>query len=138
MRPRAYSWPLPNLTTRSPQGIEEGYNTHSFHFYCHLSCPEPPVSSCFLPILFISPPMFRSLPARRIPLARALATHASPSRPATSALRHDWKKEEIHKIYDTPLLELVFRAASVHREHNDATKVQLCTLMNIKSALHPP
>jgi biotin synthase len=83
--------------------------------------------------------MFRSVPARRIPLTRALATHASASsRPATSALRYDWKKEEIQKIYDTPLLELVFRAASVHREHNDATKVQLCTLMNIKSALHPP
>jgi biotin synthase len=78
--------------------------------------------------------MFRSVPARRIPLTRALATHASASsRPATSALRYDWKKEEIQKIYDTPLLELVFRAASVHREHNDATKVQLCTLMNIKT-----
>ncbi|KAH9964494.1 biotin synthase [Russula dissimulans] len=50
-----------------------------------------------------------------------------------SASRHDWTKEEVKRIYDTPLLNLVFRAASVHRQHHDPTKVQLCTLMNIKS-----
>ena len=77
--------------------------------------------------------MFRSFQVRHVRLSRALATHASA--PATRSLtRHDWAKQEIQQIYDTPLLELVYRAASVHRQHQDPTKIQLCTLMNIKSA----
>lgn len=70
-------------------------------------------------------------------LARRLATHVSQAAPVAAAIpptRHDWAKTEIKEIYDTPLLELVFRAASVHRQHHDPAKIQLCTLMNIKSA----
>ncbi|KAF9472464.1 biotin synthase [Pholiota conissans] len=79
--------------------------------------------------------MFRALALRHCQLARSLATHAAPPTRSTSqaTIRHDWKKEEIQAIYDTPLLELVFRSASVHRENNDPSKVQLCTLMNIKT-----
>ncbi|KAI0094582.1 biotin synthase [Irpex rosettiformis] len=47
--------------------------------------------------------------------------------------RHDWAKSEIQEIYNAPLLDLVYRAASVHRQHHDPTKIQLCTLMNIKT-----
>lgn len=70
-------------------------------------------------------------------LARRLATHVSEGAPALSVppIRHDWSRKEIKEIYDKPLLDLVFRAASVHRQHHDPTKIQLCTLMNIKSAL---
>ncbi|KJA26005.1 hypothetical protein HYPSUDRAFT_36865 [Hypholoma sublateritium FD-334 SS-4] len=78
--------------------------------------------------------MFRSLAIRHIHLARSLATHAAPpARSAAQITRNDWTKEEIQAIYDTPLLDLIFRSASVHREHNDPSKVQLCTLMNIKT-----
>lgn len=64
--------------------------------------------------------------------ARTLATHASTvNSPVT---RHTWAKQEIQQIYDSPLLDLVFRAAAVHRQHHDPNKIQLCTLMNIKSA----
>ena len=35
-------------------------------------------------------------------------------------------------LFDQPLLELVFQAASVHRKHHDPRRIQLCTLMNIK------
>ncbi|KAI0005441.1 biotin synthase [Russula compacta] len=69
-------------------------------------------------------------------LRRALATHAATTAPTVAAVpptRHDWTKEEVKRIYDTPLLDLVFRAASMHRQHHDPRKVQLCTLMNIKS-----
>ena len=63
-----------------------------------------------------------------------LATHTAPTAVATAPpTRHDWTKEEVQQIYDTPLLDLVFRSASVHRQHHDPTKIQLCTLMNIKS-----
>lgn len=72
---------------------------------------------------------------RRVPLAaRALATHAAaPTAHVKQATRHDWDKGEIQKIYDTPLLDLVFRSASVHRQYHDPSKIQLCTLMNIKT-----
>ena len=51
----------------------------------------------------------------------------------TTLVRKYWSKQEIRSVYDTPLLHLVFRAATVHRAHNDPNKIQLCTLMNIKS-----
>ncbi|KAI0076254.1 biotin synthase [Panus rudis PR-1116 ss-1] len=67
---------------------------------------------------------------------RSLATHATQT-PALNvsspATRHDWTKSEIQQIYESPLLDLVFRAASVHRQHHDPSKIQLCTLMNIKT-----
>ena len=70
-------------------------------------------------------------------LARRLATHVSQGAPASSVppTRHDWSRKEIKEIYDGPLLDLVFRAAAVHRQYHDPKKIQLCTLMNIKSAL---
>ncbi|HEX7847147.1 MAG TPA: biotin synthase BioB [Chitinophagaceae bacterium] len=48
-------------------------------------------------------------------------------------LRNDWSIAEIKDIYETPLLELVFKAASVHRDHNDTGEVQVCTLLSIKT-----
>lgn len=50
-----------------------------------------------------------------------------------AAIRHNWTKEEIQKIYDQPLLELMFQAAQVHREHHTANEVQVCTLLSIKT-----
>jgi len=53
------------------------------------------------------------------------------------AIRHDWTKAEIREIYDTPLLDLVFRAAEVHRKYQDAREVQVCKLINIKTGACP-
>ncbi|KAK2462052.1 hypothetical protein APHAL10511_006515 [Amanita phalloides] len=74
--------------------------------------------------------MFRT-PAATVSrsLTRSLATHTVSPEPTI----HARKREEIQEIYDTPLLGLVFRAASVHRKYHDPSKIQLCTLMNIKS-----
>jgi len=69
----------------------------------------------------------------RMVFRRSLATHASTALPQTTKTRHDWSKQEIQAIYSTPLLELVYNAASVHRQHHDPSKIQLCTLMNIKT-----
>ncbi|MGZ5190751.1 MAG: biotin synthase BioB, partial [Flavisolibacter sp.] len=41
--------------------------------------------------------------------------------------------EEIESIYHTPLLDLIFRAASVHRQYNVTGEVQVCTLLSIKT-----
>ncbi|EST09931.1 Biotin and thiamine synthesis-associated domain protein [Kalmanozyma brasiliensis GHG001] len=52
--------------------------------------------------------------------------------PTEGAVRHNWSRKEVQQIYDSPLLELVFRSANVHRSHHPVNRVQLCTLMNIK------
>lgn len=48
-------------------------------------------------------------------------------------IRYNWTSEEIHNIYNMPLLELVFRAAELHRKYNDTAEVQVCTLLSIKT-----
>ena len=48
-------------------------------------------------------------------------------------MRTNWTKEEIAEIYDQPLLELIYRAATVHREYQDTAEVQVCTLLSIKT-----
>jgi biotin synthase len=48
-------------------------------------------------------------------------------------LRNDWTKEEISEIYHKPVMELIFEAATVHRENNDPNEVQVCTLLSIKT-----
>ncbi len=47
--------------------------------------------------------------------------------------RTDWTREEIAALFDLPFTELLFRAASVHREHHPPEQVQLCTLLSIKT-----
>jgi biotin synthase len=39
----------------------------------------------------------------------------------------------VEEIYSAPLLDLVFRAASVHRKYHDPNLVQKCTLLSIKT-----
>ena len=50
-----------------------------------------------------------------------------------SAIRHDWTIEEVRALFETPLLELVFRAAQVHRKFHDPTQLQVCRLISIKT-----
>lgn len=48
-------------------------------------------------------------------------------------IRNDWTLEEIQEIYNTPLLDLIFRAATIHRRFNETGEVQVCTLLSIKT-----
>lgn len=48
-------------------------------------------------------------------------------------LRTDWTKDEIRAIYHKPILELIYEAATVHRQNNDPSEVQVCTLLSIKT-----
>jgi len=48
-------------------------------------------------------------------------------------IRNNWTKEEITDIYSTPLLELVYSAATMHRKYQDTAEVQVCTLLSIKT-----
>ena len=47
--------------------------------------------------------------------------------------RTDWTLEEIAGLFDLPFTELLFQAASVHREYHPPEQVQLCTLLSIKT-----
>ncbi|SNS57346.1 biotin synthase [Sphingomonas laterariae] len=47
--------------------------------------------------------------------------------------RTDWTREEIAELFDLPFMDLVFRAAEVHRANHDAGAVQLSTLLSIKT-----
>src|SRR6476469_5310064 len=49
------------------------------------------------------------------------------------AIRNDWTKNEIEEIYNSPLLELIYKAATVHRQFNDTAEVQVCTLLSVKT-----
>lgn len=51
---------------------------------------------------------------------------------AVPPTRTHWKRQQVAEVYQTPLLDLMFRAATVHRANHPANKIQLCTLMNIK------
>ncbi|EIE79238.1 hypothetical protein G6F57_001846 [Rhizopus arrhizus] len=57
----------------------------------------------------------------------AAAVHAG------SPMRNDWTREEIQSIYDSPLMELLYHGAKVHRENFNGREVQQCTLLSIKT-----
>ena len=49
------------------------------------------------------------------------------------ALRHDWSVEEIQEILDAPLMDLLWRAQAVHRAANPGYRVQLASLLSVKT-----
>ena len=53
------------------------------------------------------------------------------ARAPDAALR--WSRAEVERLFDEPLLELVYRAQTVHRRHFEAGQVQLSTLLSIKT-----
>lgn len=65
--------------------------------------------------------------------------HINTTNPIISCARslkepkNDWTREELRSIYKTPLLELVHHAQLQHRRFHQPNKVQMCTLMSIKT-----
>ncbi|HTT08787.1 MAG TPA: biotin synthase BioB [Gammaproteobacteria bacterium] len=63
--------------------------------------------------------------------------HISPPPPVVadgdSGLRHDWTQAEVGSLFALPFNDLLYRAQTEHRRHFDANRVQLSTLMNIKT-----
>ena len=45
----------------------------------------------------------------------------------------NWTLDDVLAVYNMPLLELVYRAASVHRAHHNPREVQISTLLSIKT-----
>ncbi len=55
----------------------------------------------------------------------------------TSTLRNDWSKQEIAALFSMPFNDLLFQAQSIHRQHFDPNKVQVSTLLSIKTGACP-
>lgn len=68
----------------------------------------------------VGPPLIRNPSPARIDLAMP----DSASRPT---------RGEVAAIYRMPALELIFRAGQVHRRHHDPSKVQVCSLLSVKT-----
>lgn len=49
------------------------------------------------------------------------------------ALRHDWTPEAVVALFEQSFNDLLFTAHGIHRRHFDPNKVQLSTLLSIKS-----
>lgn len=47
--------------------------------------------------------------------------------------KHNWTNEEISAIYHKPFLDLVYEAATIHRENKDYSEVQISSLISIKT-----
>ncbi|MFZ0597987.1 MAG: biotin synthase BioB [Flavobacterium sp.] len=50
-----------------------------------------------------------------------------------SITKHNWTKDEIIAIYNKPLMDLLYEAATIHREKHDPNVVQVSTLLSIKT-----
>jgi biotin synthase len=50
-----------------------------------------------------------------------------------SSTKHNWTREEIIAIYNKPLMDLLYEAASIHRTNHDPNVVQVSTLLSIKT-----
>jgi biotin synthase len=73
-------------------------------------------------------------PNSQHPTPRNQQPATNNQQPTTMQLiRHDWTLAEIQELYDLPALDLVYKAASVHREYHDADEVQVCKLISIKT-----
>lgn len=50
-----------------------------------------------------------------------------------SKIRSNWTREEILAIYNKPLVELMYEAATVHRQFHDPLEVQVSSLLSVKT-----
>jgi len=55
----------------------------------------------------------------------------------TAASRHDWTRAEVEALYERPLNDLLFDAQGVHRRHFDPNRVQISTLLSVKTGACP-
>ncbi len=47
--------------------------------------------------------------------------------------QHNWTKKDILEIHNKPLMELLYKSATIHRLHHDPNTVQVSTLLSIKT-----
>ncbi|CAA7400461.1 unnamed protein product [Spirodela intermedia] len=65
--------------------------------------------------------------------AAASAAAVQSERTIREGPRNDWSRDEVKGIYDSPVLDLLFHGAQVHRHVHKFREVQQCTLLSIKT-----
>lgn len=63
--------------------------------------------------------------------------HQNTSSQDDNLIRYDWQTSEIVEILEAPLMELLYRAQSVHRQFHEDGSVQLASLLSIKTGSCP-
>lgn len=66
--------------------------------------------------------MIKGCTAKKLPMPETL-----------SSIRHNWTTAEILEILQQPLLDLVYQAQTVHRQHHPENDIQLATLLSVKT-----
>ena len=56
-----------------------------------------------------------------------------PAAEPLAALRHDWRLPEVEALFELPFMDLVYRAQTIHRQHHAPNRVQMSTLLSIKT-----
>jgi len=57
--------------------------------------------------------------------------------PTLGTVRHDWTLSEVEALFELPFMDLVFHAQRVHRAHHEPNRVQMSTLLSIKTGACP-
>jgi biotin synthase len=52
---------------------------------------------------------------------------------SADAPRHDWTRSEVEALFALPFLDLMYRAQRVHRAHHEPNRVQMSTLLSVKT-----
>ncbi len=60
-----------------------------------------------------------------------------PAQTVTAEPRYDWGVDEILAVLQTPLVELVHHAQTIHRAYHEEGTVQLASLLSIKTGSCP-
>ena len=50
-----------------------------------------------------------------------------------SDIRHNWQIDEILDLFNLPFSDLIYKAQNTHRQHHDPNKIQVSTLLSIKT-----
>lgn len=54
-----------------------------------------------------------------------------------SVIRHNWTTDEALEILEMPLMDLLYKAQTIHREYHEDNTVQLASLLSIKTGACP-
>ncbi|MBC1262303.1 biotin synthase BioB [Synechococcus sp. BSF8S] len=66
-------------------------------------------------------------------MTTTVRTSASASATSCPEPRHDWSRGEILELLEMPLIDLLWRAQTVHRAANPGYRVQLASLLSVKT-----
>ena len=65
------------------------------------------------------------------------ASSPMPENDMSALIRHDWQRNEIQALFELPFMDLMFRAQTVHRQYFDPNRIQMSTLLSIKTGACP-